>query len=133
MSAPAQLGVTPILFQKNAKFMNGTGATGIQITGSSDPDVLAAVAADRPFPSRQIDLGEISLQASPGKDVQFNGPKGPVSFKGGGSAFARLGVYVTDGNMLQDLGLDDSIAPGDVGFVADNRLHVSSVCFNSNW
>jgi hypothetical protein len=35
-----------ILFQRNLKFMTGAGAAGIQISGATDPDVVATLAAE---------------------------------------------------------------------------------------
>jgi hypothetical protein len=46
MRAPAQAGMPSILFQRNLKFMTGAGAAGIQISGATDPDVVATLAAE---------------------------------------------------------------------------------------
>lgn len=101
-----------IRFEKNREFLSGDAAAGLLITGTQDPLVAQALAENKPFPSGDVRLGDIAVSGEGGADVNFNGDRGSVSFKGSGAARAGLGVYFDPNKLLGELGLDENIAPG---------------------
>jgi len=54
-------------------------AASLELTGSTDADIVAAVAADTAFPTRVggiIDLAHIGLSVSGGQDIAFKAGSG---------------------------------------------------------
>lgn len=97
----------------NTEFLSGAAEAGIEITApATEPDVVAALANNTSFPFRQIGLGKISAKAEAGQDIKFGDGAGQVVFKGSASAFAGLGVYPDAEKLLQELGVQENIAPG---------------------
>ena len=95
-------------FKRNLSFRSG--AAGIEITGTKDPAVLQAIAADTAFPGTDdIGLGQISANAQAGKDVTFGTPSGNVSFNAGATANMGLGMYVHADKLLADVSLDQHV------------------------
>lgn len=104
---------TPRLVKLNEKFLSGAAETGLEIVPpATDADLVNAFTHNIKFPDRQIDLGHISAKAAAGQDIKFGEGNGQVSFKGGASAFAGLGVYPDPEKLLAALALEDNIAPG---------------------
>jgi len=101
---------TIILFQKNKELAHG--ALGIEASAAQAPDVLKALLEGDPFPPRQIELGDVSVQAHGGNQVSFDGKNGLVTFSGSASLRSGIGVYQDPTNLLQALGLDDDLSPG---------------------
>ncbi|MBI3472469.1 MAG: hypothetical protein HY013_14035, partial [Candidatus Solibacter usitatus] len=99
-------------FGKDVTFPGGTGAVGIDLPAASDPLVAAALAADTPFPDRQLELGSFHVRAEAGQDFALGDGMGQVAFSGSASAFAGLGVYPDPAELLKALPLEDSIEQG---------------------
>lgn len=105
----------PIKFTRNKKFLAGTSSASVEITAVKDPETLAALALNAPFP-KEVTLESIKLSAETGKDISFDGKSGTVSFKASADVFSGLGVYTDTANLLKDLKLGDDISAGfDVG------------------
>jgi hypothetical protein len=86
-------------------------AATLQATGSSDADVLQALIDNTAFPNRPsgvIDLGDISLQASGGNPVAFQGGETTVGFSFSAGAAAGIGVFDDPQAAVKSLGLDDT-------------------------
>src|SRR5262245_30516307 len=95
-------------FTKNKRFLDDTSALGIQLSGTQEADVLAAITTNQRFPERQIEIGSLKLSASTDHDISFLTGKGTVNFSASASAFAGLGVYPDPDKMLAALQLNES-------------------------
>jgi hypothetical protein len=65
-------------FPLDSEILGPNSSVGLQVGGSTDADVLQALAANQPFPTRPtgvIDLTHVSLVASGGNPVAFKGGK----------------------------------------------------------
>jgi hypothetical protein len=102
-SVSARPPVSPIIFDKARKFLSDSSSLGIEITGSSDADVLLALARNEPFPERRIELGEVSLSAEGGRDIEFQSSRGAVSFRAGAQTSKGLAVYQNPGDLVKAL------------------------------
>src|SRR5262245_14448329 len=77
---------------KSRHILAGAGEVSFDVVAQPGSDVLAAIAANTPFPARRIDVDEISARATAGRDLPLDGGKGTVTFSGQASAYQRLGV-----------------------------------------
>ena len=59
------------------------------VSASTEPDVLAALVGNLPFPDRQLDLGKIGVDFEGQTDTPMDTGMGAVSFQA--SAHSRLG------------------------------------------
>jgi DNA-binding ferritin-like protein (Dps family) len=101
VSVPAP--ANPIIFDRARKFLSDSSSLGIEIAGSGDADVLLALARDEPFPERRIELGEVSLSAEAGRDIEFQSSRGVVSFRAGAQTSEGLAVYQNPRDLVKAL------------------------------
>ncbi len=76
----------------------------VDLQTARDSDVAAALLGNTPFPSRQIELAELSLSAPPGKVTL-----GAVDFPNSATASWGIGVYADPSAVLRALGLDTTL------------------------
>lgn len=111
MAAPA----SPVVqksFPLDPDILGPNSSIGVQVSPSTDADVLQAITTNQPFPTRPggvIDLSHISLVASGGN---------PVAFKGGGSTIlgfsfsagvtAGVGIFDNPQAAIQSLALGET-------------------------
>lgn len=86
----------------------------VRVAAAADGEVLNCLLGNAPFPDRDIRLGSVSLEAGGGRQIDFPTPSGKVSFRGGGSALAGLGVYSSGTAALGDLRPGETAAPAIV-------------------
>src|SRR5438876_5982214 len=82
---------------------------------SPEPDIAKALLENKPFPAKEISIGQGSIQVSASKDIKLDGGKGTVTFSGSANAYSKLGVYQSGDNLVKALkaaDLDDSIVAG---------------------
>lgn len=96
---------------KTRRLAPGGAPFGVEVGEARDSDVRASLAANSPFPDRDIRLGSVSLQRAGGGDIEFASRAGKVSFRGAGSAFAGLGVYRNASKAFEDLRPGERLAP----------------------
>jgi hypothetical protein len=91
-------------FTKNLSLLNQNASLGFAVS-TARPDVLLPLASDtQPFGPGDIELAEVSLNASTAKPIEFSRGTDKVSFTASGSAFAGFGVYRTGATLLKRLG-----------------------------
>src|ERR1700759_865183 len=117
-SSPSKL----IKFDKNKSLLDGNAAVGIDISSSAaQPDIGLALVNDSPFPARQIQLGQIAVNADAGKDIKFVNGAASVTFSASASANAGMGVYLDSTSLLSAVQLNDNLSPGvDLGTDAND-------------
>jgi len=103
---------TVVNFTRNKDLLGGDAAVGLAVSAPKDPALARALAANKPFPNRAIEIGDVALTGAAGKDVVFGKGRGKVVFKGQGSAFAGLGLYPDGKEVMRRLGLGASFAKG---------------------
>ncbi len=99
-------------FNRRLLFPGGQGALGLEVPAAGDPEIVAALRRNDPFPERDVVLGTVELKGDGGRDFAFSAGDSKVTFKGSGSAFAGLGVYGDPGAALAALRFEDSIERG---------------------
>ena len=116
----------PIIpFSRNKSLFDGGSTAGIEIKADASADLLAAIAARKPFPSRDIEVAQGSLSFQGGKDLTFKSDRGTVTFEGSASAFAALGVFSDAARVRDLLEADEHVADGlTFGTAAGDRLLV---------
>src|SRR6185369_2795597 len=100
-------------FKLQQNLLGPNSSETISVSANTDADVLAAIAADTPFPTRadgKIALGNISL-ATEGKPVNFKANGGTVSFGFQASFRTGAGVFDKSADAIGALQLD---APTDL-------------------
>lgn len=100
-------------FELNDKSLLGLDSSGSLDILPQDADVIAALASNGRFPSREIELGSDSLKSQGGKDLTFGRDaqgKGQVTFSA--NAGARLVVNGDPAQMVAELSLAEPIASG---------------------
>ena len=115
MSTGAVEAESPALvrFQRNLPFLNPAGSLGIQVTADRGGDVLSALlSSEKPFPNREIELGEIKASAETSKPIEFGTGSLRASFSAQGSAFAGIGVYRDPAKVRTKLAVDNTLLPG---------------------
>ena len=86
-------------------------AASLELTGSTDADIVAAVAADTAFPTRVggiIDLAHIGLSVSGGQDVAFKAGQTSVGFSFSAGVVARAGIFDDPKAAITALGLPET-------------------------
>ena len=111
MSTSTATGPQRLRFNRTLLFPGGQGAAGLEIPSAGDPEIIATLTRNLPFPDRDIALGAVELKADGGRDFAF-GDGAPVSFKGSASAFAGLGIYRDPAAALGALKFEDRIERG---------------------
>lgn len=97
---------------KPRKFLGERSNAAVRYTVNNAPDVLFALAENKPFPARVIRLSEISAQASAGGEgIQFANGQGAVSLQAQGRVSSGMAVYPDPALLLRELGLEDDISP----------------------
>ena len=102
-----------IKLDRNFQLLGAASEVSLQVVPPSNaPEIAQVILQNAPFPEKPIEFGKLSIRAGSGRDIQFTNGKGLVSFAGQGGAFAGLGLYLSPDQLLDDLGLEQSIAPG---------------------
>ena len=68
-------------------------ALSIAVDAPASPELLAAIATNRPFPAGTIELGRITVGASTGSGLAFKSGATAVSFKSSADVQAGIGVF----------------------------------------
>lgn len=85
--------------------MDKESSPGFEITGPLQPDVEAALASgSAPFPSRDVELTEIRLEASTPKPIEFRHSRDKISFTAKAGRLSGFGVYRGGAVVLKKLG-----------------------------
>jgi hypothetical protein len=100
---------------KTRNLAAGAAPFDVEVAGARDADVLASLAANAPFPDRDLRLGRVALGRGGGRQIELPSPAGKVIFRGAGSAFASLGVYRSASKAFADLRPGEIVAP-TIGF-----------------
>jgi hypothetical protein len=98
-------------FPLDPQILGPNSSLNLQVSGSTDADVLQALATNQPFPTRPngvIDLAHISLVASGGNPVAFTGGNTTIGFTFSAGVTAGVGVFDDAQAALQSLGLDET-------------------------
>jgi len=98
-------------FPLDSEILGPNSSLGLELDGSTDADVLKAIATNQPFPTRPagvIDLTHISLVASGGNPVAFKGGDTTVGFAFSAGVTAGLGVFDDPQAAIQALGLGET-------------------------
>ncbi len=104
-------GASPSLektFPLDPAILGPDSAVTLEASGSSDADVLQAIATNQPFPARQIDLAHVSLQASGGKPVAFQGGGVTIGFNFSAGVTAAAGIFNDAQSAIKALALDET-------------------------
>lgn len=83
-------------FHLDPSILGSNSAETVAVSLSTDADVLQAILADKPFPSRpsgRLELGSVMLQAHGGDQVSFNAGQGSISFDFSANFHTGLGVF----------------------------------------
>src|SRR5262249_36236522 len=97
-------------FALDPAILGPNSAASLELSASTDADVIAAVAADQPFPTRPngvIDLTHVSLTASGGNPVAFRGNGATIGFEFSAGLTAGVGIFDSAQDALS------SLAPGE--------------------
>ncbi len=98
---------------KPRKFLGECSSAAVRYTVNNAPDVLFALAENKPFPQRIIRLSEVSAQAAAGGEgIQFANGQGVVQFQAGGRTASGMALYPDPAPLIRDLGLEEDISPG---------------------
>lgn len=130
----------PAPFQKtfplDPDILGAGSSLSLQVSGSSDADVLQAIATNEPFPTRPtgvIDLAHISLVASGGNPVAFQSGGTTVGFAFSAGATAGAGVFDDPQAAMQSLGLPET--PGlelSIGAVPNSRYMLLNAAYQAS-
>jgi len=110
MATPASSALQK-MFPLDSEILGPNSSLGLELDGSTDADVLKAIATNQPFPTRPagvIDLTHISLVASGGNPVAFKGGDTTVGFAFSAGVTAGLGVFDDPQAAIQALGLGET-------------------------
>ncbi|MBS1830238.1 MAG: hypothetical protein JST93_33360 [Acidobacteria bacterium] len=96
-------------FALDPKVLGPGSAINLQLTGATAADVVAAVAANSPFPARpRIDLASIGLSVSGGNPVAFTAGQTTVGFSFSAGVTAGVGIFDDGSAAVQALGLAET-------------------------
>jgi len=98
-------------FPLDPEILGPNSSVGLQVGVSTDADVLQALAANQPFPTRPtgvINLSHVSLVASGGSPVAFKGGNTTIGFAFSVGVTAGLGVFDDPQAAIQSLGLGET-------------------------
>lgn len=92
-------------FEKNLSLLDKASSLGFKPAEPLQPDVEAALSSDsEPFPSRDIVMSEVRLEASTPLPIEFGQGRDKVSFTAQAGRFSGFGVYRTGNALLSSLG-----------------------------
>ena len=92
-------------FENNLSLLNQAASLGFEVEAPLDSDVAAALASDtEAFPSRDVELSEIRLEAATPKPIEFGRGQDKISFTSRAGRFSSFGVYRTGSALLAKLG-----------------------------
>lgn len=100
-------------FALDPEILGPGSALSLELAGSTDQDVVVALATGKPLPKRPggvLELGRISLAASGGNQVAFNAGNTTAAFQFAAGTAAGIGVYDEPQKALDALELGE--APG---------------------
>jgi hypothetical protein len=106
--APAQLQKT---FPLDPDILGPDSAAKLELGGATAADVVSAIMTNQPFPTRPngiLDLAHISLTASGGKPVAFQGGGVTLGFSFSAGVTAGAGVFDNPDDAVAALGLDET-------------------------
>jgi hypothetical protein len=83
-------------------------AVSIAVDAPASPALVAAIAANRPFPDGPIELGRINVAASTGSGLAFKTGGTAVTFKSSAEVAAGIGVFESATDALTSLQLSAS-------------------------
>lgn len=98
-------------FPLDSEILGSNSSLSLQLGASTDADVIQALAANQPFPTRPtgvIDLTHVSLVASGGNPVAFKGGNTTIGFTFSAGVTAGLGVFDDPQAAIQSLGLGET-------------------------
>jgi len=104
-----------VSIKKSRHVFDGAGDVSFDVTAQPGSDVLAALLANSPFPSRKIDLAELSVGVTASRPLQLDGGKGKVTFSASASGYERLSVLDDPAEIVAALvrdNVNDEIAHG---------------------
>ena len=110
MAAPASPAFQKT-FPLDSDVLGPNSSITVKVGGSTDADVLQALATNQPFPTRPtgvIDLGHISLVASADNPVAFNAGDTTIGFSFSAGVTAGVGVFDDPQAAIQSLGLGET-------------------------
>jgi hypothetical protein len=88
-------------FENNLSLLNQAASLGFEVEAPLDSDVAAALASDtEAFPSRDVELSEIRLEAATPKPIEFGRGQDKISFTSRAGRFSSFGVYRTGSALL---------------------------------
>src|SRR6516164_2099902 len=123
-------------FPLDPEILGPNSSLGLELDGSTDADVLKAIATNQPFPTRPagvIDLAHISLVASGGNPVAFKGGDTTVGFSFSAGVTAGLGVFDDPKAAISSLSLGET--PGldlSMGAEANSRYALLRAGYQAN-
>src|SRR4051812_49122312 len=80
----------------------------LMVSASTEPDVLAALVGNLPFPDRELDLGKIGIDFEGQTDTPMDTGIGAVSFQASAHSRLGIGVYPNSVSALTALALEGS-------------------------
>ena len=93
MASPFPLSLpSGVSIKKTRHILAGTGDVSFDIAAQPGSDVLAALVSNMPFPSRKIELFEMSVGSTGQRPLSLNGGKGIVTFSGNASGYGGAAV-----------------------------------------
>jgi hypothetical protein len=98
-------------FSLDPEILGPGSSLALEVGGSTDADVLLAIANNQPFPPRPtgvIDLAHISLLASGANPVTFQGGDTTVGFSCSAGVTAGLGIFDDPQVAAQSLDLGET-------------------------
>ena len=108
-------------FTLDPNILGPGSAAKVDVSLTTDADVLQAIVDDKPFPTRtngKIELGSIMLEAQGGNQVKFDAGQGTVGFDFSASFKTGAGVFDQPADAIGSLQLNappklDLVIPGD--------------------
>jgi hypothetical protein len=111
MASPIVIPISSTKFQLDKTITASGGSVTVDISASTDHDVLKAILDNKPFPDRpdgKIELGRVGLEAETGKTFAFNAGKTTIGFHASADFKTGLGVFGTAADAIGSMQLQDS-------------------------
>jgi len=111
MASPIVIPISSNKFQLDKTITAAGASVTIDISASTDHDVLQAILDNKPFPARpdgKIELGRIGLEAETGKTFEFNAGQTTIGFQASAAFKTGLGVFDSSTDAIASLQLQDT-------------------------
>jgi hypothetical protein len=111
MASASVIPISSTKFQLDKTVTAPGGSVTVDISASTDHDVLQAILDNKPFPDRpdgKIELGRIGLEAETGKTFAFNAGQTTIGFRASAGFNTGLGVFNAASDAIGSLQLQDS-------------------------